>query len=73
MGTQDRSTLADRHEHGYARCPFGFRTEVMREPRDDDTDGRVCPAGDAKHGKVPRVRVGRHDQYDQIPDRSEEA
>lgn len=44
----------------------------MREPRDDKTDGGVRPAGDAEHGEVPCVRVRRHNQHDQIADRTEE-
>lgn len=44
----------------------------MREPCDDDTDGRVCSARDAKHSKIPRVWVGRDDQHDQVSDRTEE-
>ena len=61
VGTQYRSALADSHERGYTSCPLRFRAEVMREPGDDDPDGRVRPAGDAKYGKVPRVRVGRQE------------
>lgn len=72
MGTQDRSALADSHERGYTSRPLRFRAEVVREPGDDDPDGRVRPAGDAKYGKVPRVRVGRHHQHDQVSDRTEE-
>jgi len=72
MGTEDRSTLADSDERRYTSSLLRFRTEVVREPGDDDTDGGVRPARDAKHSKVPRVRVGRHDQHDQVSDRTEE-
>lgn len=72
VSTQDRSTLADSHEHGYASSPFGLRAEVMREPRNDDADGRVCSTSDAKHRKVSRVWIGRHEYHNQVSYRSEE-
>lgn len=72
MRAQDRPALADRHERGYAGSALRLRAEVMREPRDNDADGRVRPAGDAKYGKIPCVGIGRHDQHDQVSDRAEE-
>ena len=72
VGAEDRSTLADSHERGYTSSLLRFRTEVVCKPGDDNTNGGVRPARDAKHGKVPRVRVGRHDQHDQVSDRTEE-